>query len=111
MIIDTLLVILNTLTPTDERDDDDVFCGDTDKYNDQFLEHEKSFCSHPQYCHQSEVVDEGRHCHTSTIYARPIYTNYKHQQHEEHGNAQLNMELGGISLAKCSAWNISIACH
>ena len=69
--------ITNTLTPTDERDNDDVFCGDSDKYDDQFLEHEQSLCSHKHDGHQSEVVNEGRHCHTSTIHRCFLYTNYE----------------------------------
>ena len=95
-----------TLTPTDERDDDNVCFSDSDKHNDQLLEHEQSLCSHPHDSHQSEVVNEDGHCHTSTVHRCSLHTNHKHQQHEEHGNTQLDMELGGISFAKCSVWNI-----
>ena len=60
--------IMNILTPADEGNDDKISNGDSDKNEDQFLEHEHSLCSHPHDRGQSKVVDEHRHSHTSSFH-------------------------------------------
>ena len=75
------------------------FCDFT-KDDDQFLEHEDGLSPHPHDCGQSEVVDEHRYCHTTSFLLSLSHASHKHQEHYKHGNAELGMELGGISLPK-----------
>ena len=50
-------VVEISLTPTDKRYSNNELGGNTNKHDDQFLEHEQSLCPHPHHCHQCEVVD------------------------------------------------------
>lgn len=91
------------LTPADHRHNDKVAFCDSDKDNNQFLEHEHSLRSHPHHSGQSEVVDEQGDSNAALTGRSLSDTHKKYNEHAEHGDAELDMELGGISLAKSPA--------
>ena len=47
-----------SITPAHKGQDYCVMFFKLDKHNDELLEHQEGFCSHPHHSHQSEVVDQ-----------------------------------------------------
>ena len=76
------------------------------EHNDQLLEHEHSFCTHPHHSNQRKVVDQGWGCHTASIHIRLVNTSNKHNQHAKQSYAELDVELCSISFTKFPVqWN------
>lgn len=68
----------------------------------QFEEHEESIRCHPHSRHQSEVMQQSR-CHDTDLKRlHLIDSNDKEYQHENHGHAELQSELGIVSLPQLS---------
>ena len=76
--------------------------GDLYKDDDQFLVHEHGLCPHPHHGSQSEVVDESRHSHAASELISPVNASHKHQEHAQQCQAELDVELGGISISQFS---------
>ena len=76
-------MIYLVLTPTDERDNNEVsdvdICGD-----DGLLEDEQGLGSHPHETHQSEVVDQSGDDHTHFKQLNTLNANNKAEQHQNH---------------------------
>ena len=88
-----------SLTPSNNRDDDDVFGGDMSEHNDQFLEHEQCLCSHPGHRGHAEVLDEQGAESAANFILSLVDPHQEDKQHQEHGHAELSMELACISSA------------
>jgi len=69
------------------------------EHNDQFLEHEQSLCSHPGHRGHAEVLDEQGAESAANFILSSVDPHQEDKQHQEHGYAELNMELACISSA------------
>ena len=98
--------ILSKHTPADDRDNDEIASGYPHKHDDQFPEHEDRLSPHPQYSGQREVVDEDRDGDAALPGIAPPHPAQKHQEHAEHGNAELDVEFSSISLSETPVKNI-----
>ena len=88
-----------SLTPSNNWDDDDVFGGDMSEHDDQFLEHEQCLSSHPGHRGHAEVLDDHGAESAANFILSSVDAHQEDKQHEEHGYAELNVELAGISFA------------
>ena len=77
---------------------------DMAKYDDEFVEHEDGFGSHPRHWGQGEVVyEEGEHC-AADLVLHAANPDQEEEEHEEHCDTQLNVELAGFLLSYFSAY-------
>ena len=73
------------------------------KYNDQLMEHEHCFSSHPGNRGHGEILDQQREEGAGNFILSSVNSNEEHQQHEEDGNAELGMDFAGLFLADFSS--------
>ena len=66
--------------------------------NDEFVKHEDSLCPHPGHGDHGEVVNENREDGAADLVLYTADPNGKEEEHAEHGQAQLDMELAGLLL-------------
>ncbi len=63
------------LTPTDERHYDNALGCHYSENDDQFLEHQHSFSTHPHHRSQSEVLDDQREDCAGNLILCPVNSN------------------------------------
>ena len=89
-----------SLTPADKWDDKNEFGSGLMEHNDQLLEHEHSFCTHPHHSNQRKVVDQCWGCHTASIHICLVNTSNKNNQHAKQSYAELDVELCSVTFTK-----------
>ena len=72
------------LTPAEDGYENELKFCDLFEYNDQFLEEQDSFSTHPHPGDQDEIVEEHTHSDTTSSVLSTTNTSHKHYQHEQH---------------------------
>ena len=72
------------------------------KHNDQLMEHEHCFSSHPRNRGHGEILDQQREEGAGNFILSSVNSNEENQQHKEDGNAELGMDFAGLFLADFS---------
>ena len=89
-----------TLTPRDDGYDREM---EVAKHDDELVEHEDGLCSHPRHRGHGEVVyEEGEH-RAADLVLHATNPDQEEEEHEEHCDAQLNVELAGFLLSYFTA--------